>query len=342
MKKLYLVAILVLILIACNTNLFPLTQNFNGPNIDLTSIINISNSSTCTPFQPLPPTSTSTVTPTPVDTNTPTLTPTYFTPTAKLWNNNLIAPNDQVNILVLGSDWRPGAGYRTDIIILISINPKDHIISAVSFPRDLYVSIPGHEMNRINVAHALGGFSLLSDTFYENFNIRPDHYVMTNLNGFKNIIDSMGGIEVNAARQLTDKCDLPQSNNGYCSVLPGIIYMDGATALWYVRSRYTTSDFDRMRRSQEVMSAIFYKMLSLDVILKAPTFYNLFINNINTDLNSDTIFSLITILPNITIRKFIIGTSETTPYRVPENGAQVLIPDHIAIQNILKQALYLY
>ena len=81
----------------------------------------------------------------------------------------------------MGSDWRPGSGFRTDIIVLIAINPNNKTITAVSFPRDLYISIPGHEQNRINVAQALGGFGLMSDTFSENFNIRPDYYIMANL-----------------------------------------------------------------------------------------------------------------------------------------------------------------
>ena len=118
--------------------------------------------------------------------------------------------------------------------------------------------------------------------------------------------------------------------------------MNGETALWYVRSRYTTSDFDRMRRSQEILEAIFKKMLNLDVVSQALYLYNLVIDNVETNLPLDTILSLIMITPDITVRKFVIGASETTPYRIPESGAQVLIPDETAIQNILRQALYLY
>ena len=342
MKKFVLLTFIIFILIACNTNPALFTPKSTNTLSPFENTLNLIPTFTRTPFQPLPPTYTRTITPTPVNTSTPTNTPTYFTSTPTLWNDNLISPPDQVKILILGSDWRSGSGFRTDIIVFIAINPKDKTITAVSFPRDLYVFIPGHEQNRINVAQALGGFGLISDTFSENFNIRPDYYVMTNLQGFINIIDIIGGIDVEVASHLSDKCDLPQTYQGYCTVKPGTIHMDGDTALWYVRSRYTTSDFDRMRRSQEVLEAIFKKMLSVGVVSQALNFYNLVVENIETDIPLDTILSLIIIAPDISVRKYIIGPSETTPYRVPETGTQVLIPDEIAIQNLLRQALYLY
>lgn len=67
---------------------------------------------------------------------------------------------DIVTILLLGSDWRPESGYRTDTIILVAINKKTGATSVVSFPRDLYVTLPGYRQERINVAQPLGGFEL--------------------------------------------------------------------------------------------------------------------------------------------------------------------------------------
>jgi len=298
--------------------------------------------STRTPFQPLPPTPTATITLTPTNTLTPTQTAIFFTPTPTLWNQNLVTPSNQVQILVLGSDRRAGVGFRTDTIILVTINPKHNIVTAVSFPRDLYVNIPGHGMNRINVAMALGGFNLLANTFFENFQVRPDYYILTDLSGFVGIINSLGRIHVNVAQRLSDKCDLPEAVNGYCVINPGMINMNGETALWYIRSRYTTSDFDRLRRSQEVMESIFNRMLSLDVVVKAPELYNQFRNSVETNMPMDTILAFVLLAPHIEIRKYMIGSSETTPFRVPESGAQVLIPNEIAIQNKLIKAIYLY
>ena len=108
-----------------------------------------------------------------------------------------IAQN-QVNILLLGSDQRDDPSFRTDIIILLSIDLEHNTVSAVSFPRDLYVQIPGWEMNRINTAQQVGGFQMMADTFEYNFGIRPEYYFMVDFNSFKAVIDSLGGINVNA------------------------------------------------------------------------------------------------------------------------------------------------
>ena len=175
--------------------------------------------------------------------------PTNRPPTKTPWVNNAELPEGQRKILILGSDSRGDGGFRTDVILLLILNPQQGTASAVSFPRDLYVNIPGVGQDRINTAMVYGGFSLLAATFEANFGVRPDSYVLTNFGGFVEIVNSLGGIEVNAASSLTDKCDLPQANwDGYCTVEPGFIGMDGDTALWYVRARYTTSDFDRTRR----------------------------------------------------------------------------------------------
>ena len=86
-------------------------------------------------------------------------------------NQGFIPPEGQVNILLLGSDWRPNSGYRTDVVLLVSIFTKEGKVSLVSFPRDLWVEIPGYEEDRINTVMAIGGFPLLNETFERNFAI---------------------------------------------------------------------------------------------------------------------------------------------------------------------------
>ncbi len=168
-----------------------------------------------TPFQPLASTMTAPIPVTPSSTLAPSSTP---VPSATPWPTPwLIRPTEQVNIIILGSDERPGAGYRTDVLIWLSLNPAESTASIITFPRDLYVKIPGHEDNRINVAQAFG-FETLQNTFFVNFGVRPDHYILTNFNSFIEIVDSLGGIDVDAGREMTDKCDLPQGVKGYCTV----------------------------------------------------------------------------------------------------------------------------
>ena len=297
---------------------------------------------TATPFQPLPPTITPLPSPTPLATATPR--PTKRPPTETPWGNVAELPEEQRRILILGSDSRGDGGFRTDVILLLILNPQQGTASAVSFPRDLYVNIPGIGQDRINTVMVYGGFSLLAATFETNFGVRPDSYVLTNFNGFVEIVNSLGGIDVEAAASLTDKCDLPQANwAGNCTVEPGTINMDGETALWYVRSRYTTSDFDRTRREQEVLRAIFDKLLSLDAVSRAPELYDLYRANVEISLSLNDITSLITMAPQLAeagqIRRYTIGPGQVWDYVVPGSGARVLLQNEPAIRSIIYQAL---
>jgi len=297
---------------------------------------------TLTPFQPIAPTPTQGPTNTPQATSTPTIQP---SPTlATVVRLGLQKPAGQVNILLLGSDYRPGQGFRADVIMVLSLNPTKGTVSLTSFPRDLYVNIPGIGMSRINAAQPYGGFALTAATLKENFDISVDYYIMTNFSGFKAIIDTLGGINVYAGSVLNDKCDLPQAVNKYCYIPVGNNTMNGATALWYVRSRNTSNDFERTRRAQEVMSAIFQKIMSLNALNRGSELYNLFMSSVETNLPIDKALELlpfgakIAANPNL-VRRYAIGAANITNY-ITENGAMVLIPDPVSIGEIIRQAFY--
>ncbi len=303
---------------------------------------------TPTPYQPV----TSTPWPTDMPTATatpyvePSSTPTSL-PTAIPTKAYSQATGGQMRVMVLGSDARPGGGYRTDVIIMVTINPSSGSVTALSFPRDLYVNIPGWGMNRINTAMVYGGFNLLSSTLETNFGFRPNRYIMTTFNGFMSIIDSLGGVDVAASRTLSDKCKLkiPQNFNNTCTFKAGTTYhMNGTTALWYVRSRYTTSDFDRERRAQEVLQATFQKLFSLDALTRIPELYNLYRANVETNLTVDDVVKVAPVAAGLVldqskIKRYSIGPGQVSNYTVPESGAMVLQPNVEAIQSIIYQAL---
>jgi len=250
-------------------------------------------------------------------------------------------PDGQVNILVLGSDYRPESGYRTDVFMLLSIYPKEGTASILSFPRDLYVYLPGIGNQRINVAQPFGGFALSKATLEENFGVTADYYIMTNFQGFKGIINSLGGITVNAGSYLSDHCELPQGDaSKNCTIYAGPNYMNGDTALWYVRSRYSTSDFDRTRRAQEVMFAIFEKLMSLDALSRVPELYNLYLSSVETDMGLADIVPLVPVASQILsdpskLRRYSIGEELVSPYVLPDSGANVLIPNYELIEKII-------
>lgn len=93
-------------------------------------------------------------------------------------------PNHVKTILLLGSDYQPEIGFRTDVMLLMAFNTKTNKVNLISFPRDLWVTIPGLGEQRLNVAFPFGDWQLLSDTFALNFGFRPDHYMMADFEGF--------------------------------------------------------------------------------------------------------------------------------------------------------------
>lgn len=343
MRKILLLLFLMLFILAgCN---FPIKPGAQAkptiiPISDFIMNVGLKYQATPTPFQPIYQS-----TPTPASTENPQNTGKTKTPRNYGVNIDKPRPAGQVNILVLGSDWRPGSGYRTDVVMVISLYPNQGKVTVTSIPRDLYVSIPGIGDERINVVQAYGGFPLSQATFQDNFDINLDYYMMTNFAGFQNIIDTLGGINVYAASTLTDLCALPQAVNKYCTVLAGWNTMNGATALWYVRSRHSSSDFDRLRRAQEVLKAVFSKLISLDAVSRSAELYDLLISSVETDIPLDTIVQLLPLAAKVAsdtslMEGYSIGVNETSDYIVPSNGNMVLLPDWDLIKEIILKAFY--
>jgi LCP family protein required for cell wall assembly len=248
-------------------------------------------------------------------------------------------PQEQINILLLGSDQRVGeVGFRTDTIILLSLNPQKKSGSMVSFPRDLYLYLPGYSYQRINTAMYYGGFPLLAETLAYHFGVRPSHYVLIGLEAFVETIDSLNGIDVQVAKRLTDH----RTGHGNYTVKPGTVHMDGATALWYVRSRYTTNDFDRTRRQQEVIQAIARRMLSLNALENGDELFDIYKTYVTTDLTWSDAAPMVPLAAQIggpdKIRRYAIGPGQVISWVTP-GGAQVLLPQKAAIQSIIQQAV---
>lgn len=333
-NKILLIAVSLLLIVACS---IPIRWvGFGGSHTgDLQLLADIEKyaKGEATPFQPFHFTATPTSSVQPIS-------------DALVPSEAFKPPDNQVNIVLLGSDWRPNSGYRTDVVLLVSINTKEATVNLLSFPRDLWVEIPGIQKERINTAMGYGGFPLLKSTIEHNFAIPINGYMMTNFNGFVGIVDTLGGIEINASQNTADRCDLSYDHGAWCSVGPGSVQLDGELALWYVRSRYTSNDFDRTRRAQEVLEGLFRKLMSLDAVSRAPEIYNLFISSVETNLSFDEILSLIAITPTILndtsrVSHFYIGQDQVTPHMIPSSGANVLIPDYDAIWEIIKEAIYL-
>ncbi|HLO27499.1 MAG TPA: LCP family protein [Anaerolineales bacterium] len=334
-------------------------------------------SPTPTPFQPIPWTPTGTIQPQPVnDTATPTATspaptqtelptvdpnilintvaplPTIDASGSQVLNNG----QETVNFLLIGSDKRPGGSFRTDTMLIAILRPNDGQVSLISIPRDLWVSIPGWENQRINTAyqHGIsvgypgGGPGLLKDTILYNLGIRIDHTAMVEFDGFRQIVDTLGGVDVPVSCPYTDwrlidpSYDPNNENNWYLYTTgPGVVHMDGDLALWYARSRQKSSDFDRGRRQQEVLRALFTQVLQTGTLSRMPELYNELKNTVETDLGLVDLLQLAVYAPKMTnadIRSYYIRPPLVNSW-ITEGGAYVLSPNQDLLQQMLTQAL---
>jgi LCP family protein required for cell wall assembly len=325
---------------------------------------------------PLPPTDTpAQVAPTPAaETPTPTaglptgtfdpssLLPGTWTPPAIYTGAGapppfpILTDTDTVTFLLLGSDTRGGTSFRTDTIVLAAVRPKSGQVSLVSIPRDLWVYIPTQGFNRINTAYEYGeltnypgrGPGLLKDTVLYNLGMRVDHLAMIDFSGFIRVVNTLGGLDVPVFCPYTDwhlidpGYDQYNENNwSLFTVGPGIVHMDGDLALWYARSRKKSSDFDRGRRSQEVLRALYARGLQSNVIGKIPELYADLNSTVTTDLNLADLLKLAPLslhLTNADIRSYYIGREDVTPWVTPL-GADVLLPNRPAILSTLQQAM---
>ncbi len=264
---------------------------------------------------------------------------------------NIANRRDRINILLLGIDKREGeAGpFRTDTMILASIDPATNSASMMSIPRDLWVTIPGFGENRINTAHFMGdsrdypggGVALAKKTVWHAFGVPVHYYVRIDFVGFERIVDAIGGLTVNVEQEIYDT-EYPDENYGTMVIhIPkGIQPMDGKTALQFARSRHSSSDFDRMARQLALIMAARDKALSLDIPLsRIPVLIELAGESIQTDMKIDEIIALAEIVRHIergNIREGIISDSMTTSVTTPQ-GWMVEIPNWDEIRPLVDE-----
>ncbi|MGE5462507.1 MAG: LCP family protein [Syntrophothermus sp.] len=329
---------------------------------------------TPTPFQPVPWTPTGTFFPSPTlnpATVTPVLTQTEMPTADAQMLINTLAPlstidpagsqvlnngQETVNFLLIGSDKRPGGSFRTDTMVIAILRPNEGQVSLISIPRDLWVFIPGWENQRINTAyqHGIsvgypgGGPGLLKDTIQYNLGIRIDHTAMVEFDGFRKIVDTLGGVDVPVSCPYTDwrliAPDLnPENENNWhlYTQETGLIHMDGDLALWYARSRQKSNDFDRGRRQQEVLRALFDQALHTGTLSRLPDLYNDLKDTVDTDLGLGDLLRLSLYAPKMTsanIRSYYIRPQYVSSWITP-GGAYVLLPNEELLPQLLTQAM---
>ena len=185
-------------------------------------------------------------------------------------------PSEWHNILLLGSDTRNINNVsRTDTIIIASINTKDGRIKLASIMRDTIVPIPGHGNRKINSASYYGGPRLTMKVVNQCFKMNITEYVLVNFASFKEIIDILGGIDLDISDKEMDQINsnlkeqarlLNFSKEKYLAGEYDLktsgpdTHLDGLQALGYARIRHIDSDYERTRRQRRVIDAMIKKM----------------------------------------------------------------------------------
>jgi LCP family protein required for cell wall assembly len=252
----------------------------------------------------------------PGSTPAPTIEATPAAPTATvdpLLDNPILKDPRRKNILILGIDQRdavqdPGP-FRTDTMILVTVDPVRKTAGVISIPRDLWVTIPGFEAGRINTANSLGdanaypgggGPALAAATVSANLGIPVDKYILVNFHVFTTIVDILApdGIEINVTEVIDDP-KYPDAGYGTIHVHfdPGVQRLNAEQLLQYARTRATFGgDFDRAKRQQEVIDALRERLLSVggigSFVTQAPAIWDELKDSYKTNLSLQEIIGL--------------------------------------------------
>lgn len=293
---------------------------------------------------------------------------------------------NRIDILLVGIRGYDGSGewgkgeWLADTIILASFNTLNNKVAVISIPRDLYVDIPEHGKDKINAVYSIGetrnfgggGLQLMKGIVSHVTGVYVDHAVSVDFKGFEKIIDQLGGIAIYRATsfveskqwlqdghegkrywRLTESATSTATSTTVIEPVAWEFYvpagyntMNSEEALYYARSRYSSSDFDRMRRQQEVIDAIKAKALSLGVIANPVKIFNILDaveKNVRTDMSVGAMKDLLDLAQKTKIQEFkkaILDSSEgglLIEDRV--DGLYVLLPktgDYSQIQEFIK------
>jgi LCP family protein required for cell wall assembly len=213
------------------------------------------------------------------------------------------APARRTNILVLGTDARPTwEAWRTDSIMVLSLDEPTGQVGIMSFPRDLYVEMPGGKWDRLNVVDYLGekngypggGPALVAQVLSDTLGVQSDHWVRIQMDGIIKLVDSLDGVTVKLDCPLYERAPDKTQPSGYRDFnLPaGESRLDGADAKRFATFRTVTSDLGRQRRQQQLIWALRNEFLQLDTLTKIPQLWSALGETFTTDLGLPDVLRL--------------------------------------------------
>ena len=202
------------------------------------------------------------------------------------FNGEEAPDQNDLNILIIGTDSRGEDRGRSDSLMVAHYDQKRKQPKLISIMRDSYVDIPGYGKDKINAAYSYGGIELVRKTLKENFDLPIEYYVTINFDHFKEAIDNLFPkcVTIDAEKDL----DLDQ-----VFIKAGKQKMDGNTLLQYSRFREDEEgDFGRIRRQQQVLSAISQQVTNVTSLSKLPKTTGKLLGYVDTNLSESTILSV--------------------------------------------------
>jgi LCP family protein required for cell wall assembly len=253
-----------------------------------------------------------------------------------------------VSLMALGVDRRASEPPRSDTMLLATIEMANRRASVVSIPRDLLVDIPGLGKERINAAFSVGeqerpggGPARARQAVEQNFQVSVPHWAVVDFQCFRSAVDAIGGMYLDVPTGILDR-EYPDDTYGTMEVSfePGFQWMDGERALQYARTRHGDSDFGRMRRQQQVLSALRTQLITLQRLPVLPAIMD-GCRGFSSDLPLIDLVALAfsaRSIPEENIRLTTIDERMTRPSVQPD-GAAVLTPDWPEIRSLVRAML---
>lgn len=237
-----------------------------------------------------------------------------------------------MNVLILGLDSRDRVK-RADTIMLLSLNRRTGEINIVSVPRDMRVKVPGYGMDKINHAYAYGGVALTRQALEDFLKIKIDHYMATDFEGFVNIVDILGGIELEVEKRM-----LYLGKDVTIDLHPGLQHLDGEKALQYVRFRSDSEgDFGRVKRQQKFIKILLQEMIAFKNIFKYPRLLPELAQNMKTDLELTQAIRLVNRLKSVDFEEI---NTFTLPGRLGNiGGISYVLPQEEEIRQLVDRYL---
>jgi LCP family protein required for cell wall assembly len=201
--------------------------------------------------------------------------------------------SSRTNILVLGVDERPDDIGRSDTMFVVSVDTKNQDVDIVSIPRDTRVKIPGLGYDKINHAYAEGKYKLSQRAAEALLGVPLQHYLIIDFNGFKRIIDALGGVTIDVEKRMyyEDPYD-----NLVIDLRPGVQKLNGEDAIGYVRYRDQDGDIGRIQRQQKFMKAVVQQVVQPSTITRLPSLVKELSGAVRTSMSTSEMINLAKVL----------------------------------------------